>query len=247
MISETSCNTSALLNEMCHRAVHGIVVGRYDESVELLTKALTGIQQEIMASAGSSSVASDSSCEEGSFALQVPQYYQVDMEDESSSSQIHAFDATGEQSKIFSAPLVVPTSTDSRSRFCSNEQYQFIITYNLALSYHLAAVTQRNVQKLEVALGLWDLIYRFHWNEDLGLVTFHTCAILNNYGHGLRQAGAEKPARDCFESLLCALCVCVQKKTIQSPVSQLDACRTECFFQSVSTLVLKDPMTARAA
>ncbi|KAG7365176.1 hypothetical protein IV203_038379 [Nitzschia inconspicua] len=234
-----------LLCEMCHDAVQCIVSGLYDDAAEVLTKALSDIQQEIVAASSTEESPNGSSS-----PLLVPQYYQVDMDDEPSSSQIHVFDATRnmEQHKIFAAPLIVPVSNDTRYQPCSNEQYQFIITYNLALSYHLAAMTQRNLQKLEVALGLWDLIYRFHWNEDLGLVTFHTCAILNNHGHGLQQVGAEKPARDCFESLLCALCLCVEKKTHMSPVSELDSCCwNECFFHSVSTLVLKDPMTARAA
>jgi hypothetical protein len=220
---------------------------RYDEAVELLTIALSCLQQEIADRSSSAQQQEDGSSSDVRLALQIPQYYQVDMEQESSSSKIQMFDPIDQQPKIFSAPLVIPTSTDQRYQPCTNEQYQFIVTYNLALSYHLAAMTQRDVRKLEVALGLWDLVYRFHWNEDLGVVTFHTCAILNNYGHGLRQAGAESPAQACFESLLCALCVCVQKKTDQSPASELDACQTDCFFRSVSTLVLKDPMTARAA
>lgn len=246
MISQPSCTTSVILNEMCHHAVQGIVSGRFDESVEILTKALTGIQKE-MAEVGPTCPPSFGS---SAATLPIPQYYQVDMEDKSSSSPIPTFDTPNiEQSQIFIAPLMIPSAPTSHYKCqpCSNEQYQFIITYNLALSYHLAGMAQRNAQKLETALGLWDLIYRFHWNENLGLVTFHTCAILNNYGHGLLQVGAEKAARDCFESLLCALCVCVQKKTHTSPVSELDACRTDCFFQSIIALVLKDPMTARAA
>jgi hypothetical protein len=164
------------------------------------------------------------------------------MEDESSPSQIHSLDHPSEP-KIFAAPLIAPSSVHIGYQDWTLEQYQFIITYNLALSHHLCAMERRDACKLEVALGLWDLIYRFHWNEDLGLVAFHTCAILNNYGHALRQVGAEKSALECFESLLCALCICVQK----GQRSDLDACRTDCFFQSISTLVLKDPQTASAA
>jgi hypothetical protein len=248
MISQTSCTTSTRLDELCSRAVNAIMSGRYDEATELLTDALTRMQQEIAATGSPSAPqAEEVSLPEVRLPLQVPQYYQLDMEQESSSSKIHMFDPVDQQPKIFCAPLVIPGSSDRPYQQYTIEQYQFIVTYNLALSYHLAAASQCNMRKLEVALGLWDLVYRFHWNENLGLVTFHTCAILNNYGHGLRQAGAESPAQACFESLLCALCICVQKKTDESPVSEMDACRTDCFFRTVSTLVLKDPMTAKAA
>lgn len=236
-------STRSNLDDMSSVAVQRIVSGRFDESVEILTNILKEIQHEILGQTESPSNPENhgsAAMPQNSALPSVPQYYQVDMDDGSSASQIHSLDIPGTEPKIFASPLVVPETSTS-------ELYQFCVTYNLALSYHLAAMTQQDGRKLEVALGLWDLVYRFHWNDDLGLTTFHTCAILNNYGLGLRQVGAEKGARECFYSLLCALCVSLHINGTQYHRSGFDARRTECFFHNVSSLVLKDPMTARAA
>ena len=230
MMSEASVDVLRLL---CNKGIETIVSGRFDESIDVLTEALKTFQQEqhtlsnIESRSQSDSMEVDSE-QEVTRPVPVLRYYRS---------------KTDLKEPVFTAPLVAPSSDMADPPF-SAEQWQFVITYNLALSYHLCAMATQDIKKLEVALGLWDLIYRFHWNERLGLVTFHTCAILNNYGHGLRQVGAEKPARECFESLLCALCVCVQNK---DEASDADACRIECFYQNITPLVLKNPHTAGAA
>ncbi|KAL3903844.1 MAG: hypothetical protein SGILL_010290 [Bacillariaceae sp.] len=228
-MSET---TVEVLRLLCNKGIETIVSRRYDEAIETLTAALQTFQEEQHA-LSKADLSQNDSMEgeaEGEVSPSIPvlRYYRGE---------------TDLKEPIFTAPLVVPASNNT-DRPCSAEQFQFLITYNLALSYHLCAMATQDVKKLEVALGLWDLIYRFHWNESLGLVTFHTCAILNNYGHGLRQVGAEKPAQECFESLLCALCVCVQNK---GEASDVDACRIECFYRNITPLVLKNPQTAGAA
>jgi hypothetical protein len=221
MMSEA---TVGILSSLCRKAVETLVSQRYDDSIAVLTEALKTVQQEqhLLSGLSSRDETMEEESEQVAAAVPVLGYYKAE---------------TDLSEPIFTAPLVAPSS-------CSAEQWQFVITYNLALSYHLCAMERQDVKKLEAALGLWDLIYRFHWNESLGLVTFHTCAILNNYGHGLRQVGAEKPARKCFESLLCALCVCLHNK---GEASDIDACRIECFYRNVSPLVLKNPHTAVAA
>ncbi|KAL3907433.1 MAG: hypothetical protein SGILL_008879 [Bacillariaceae sp.] len=225
-----------LLDSLCSRAVETIVSAKYDESIGILTHALKTFQQEqLLLSQKEDEEDDDMEIDTSSMDISTLQYYKSE---------------TSPKEPIFTAPLVVPCDDDTNNRetTASTEQWQFVITYNLALSYHLCAMAQRDAKKLEVALGLWDLIYRFHWNENLGLATFHTCAILNNYGHGLRQVGADKPARECFESLLCALCVCVQNKgELSSSPSGVDACRIECFYRNISPLVLRNPQTAGAA
>ena len=230
MMSEATVDVLRLL---CDKGIETIVNGKFEESIGVLTEALKTFQEEQNALSNTDKSQSDSMEVEAeqtpSPAVPVLRYYQAE---------------TDLKEPIFTAPLVVPSSNQSDTTPCSTEQWQFVITYNLALSYHLCAMATQDIKKLEVALGLWDLIYRFHWNESLGLVTFHTCAILNNYGHGLRQVGAEKPARECFESLLCALCVCVQNK---GEASDVDACRIECFYKNITPLVLKNPHTAGAA
>jgi hypothetical protein len=66
---------------------------------------------------------------------------------------------------------------------------------------------------------------------------------LNNLGHSYQQLGVHDAAQNCFEALLSALNMCVQKLHI----SDDDVCQTDCFFHGVATLILKDPETASAA
>jgi hypothetical protein len=211
---------------MCHRGGFFIVSGEYNEAIEIFSKGLTAVKNNFLP---------PQVCVKGN--VQTLKFYQVDMDDEGTCSQIHDQFQHCDVQRVFKTPLMVPEG------YCSNDQYQFIITYNLALAYHLCALEQFDVEKLKVSLGLWEIIYRFHWNEDLGMATLHTCAILNNLGHVYRLLGDENTSKDCYESLLCAL-LCVQKA---SDTDGMEVCKAECFFQSITPLVLRDPKTASAA
>jgi hypothetical protein len=223
----------SVLNCICAHGSLSMVAGRYQDAIDAFDEALVQ-SRLVMASFGCFPLESKSILDVKGL-IHHPQYLE--------SSTPHAQSALrnnpnlSRSKQIFSKPMVIP-----KSGFCSNEQYQFIILYNLALSYHLFSVEHQNGVMLEAALRLWTLVYKFHWNDDLGLLPIHTCAILNNLGHVYLLVGDAKASRECHENLLCALLVLQRSEDSSFP-----GCNTDCFFRSVTPLVLKDSKAACAA
>jgi tetratricopeptide (TPR) repeat protein len=137
---------------------------------------------------------------------------------------------------VFRNPLMIP------QRHASDEQLSFVILYNLALSHYLCAIHEGGVdQTLYKTLQLWGLVYKLHYEKDLGLSTLHTCAILNNLGNVYKALGQVERCQRCFNGLLTAMIFL--KETGHADCLNED----ETFFHSVSQLILKDCRLAPAA
>jgi hypothetical protein len=108
---------------------------------------------------------------------------------------------------IYQTPLELPEDEPY-----SYDQACFVFIYNLALSYHLlccataAACEQEQREKVrtlsKTALELWEIVYRLHLREDMGVKGIHTCAILNNLGQLCQTYGNMVRSRQCFTGLL---------------------------------------------
>lgn len=223
----------SVLNCICAHGSLCIAEGRYEEAIDVFDDALVQTRTA-MVSFNSSPVESKSVLDMIGF-IHHPQYLEsLNLHDQSAHP---GHPSLSKAKQIFSKPLVIPNSG-----VCTNEQYQFVILYNLALAYHLSSVERQSEVILEAALRLWTLVYRFHWNDDLGLLPLHTCAILNNLGHVYHLVGDAKASRECHENLLCALLV-----LRRSEDSSFSECNTDCFFRSITPLVLADSKVACAA
>jgi tetratricopeptide (TPR) repeat protein len=220
------------LNCICAHGSLCIAAGRYEDAIDAFDEALVHARTA-MVSFNSSAV--DVKSVESIGFIHHPRYLASSTLHDQTTHQNHP--GLSKSKQIFNKPLVIPNSGTF-----TNEQYQFVILYNLALAYHLCSVERQNGAILDAALRLWTLVYRFHWNDDLGLLPLHTCAILNNLGHVYHLLGDAKASRECHESLLCALLVLQRSEDSSFP-----ECNADCFFRSITSLVLKDSKAACAA
>lgn len=223
----------SVLSCICAHGSLCIAAGRHEEAIDVFNEALVVVREM-------TSVFGDFHCHGQSTCMMTdcirnPPYLECStLEDQSPYHHLHEHSRS---KQIFKKPLGIPNT-----EFCSYEQYQFIILYNLALSYHMCSVKHQNEEMLKVSLNLWTLVHEFHWNDDLGLLPIHTCAILNNLGHIYHLLGNQKASRECHENLLRALLVLQRNED-----SSLPGYNADCFFRSIAPLILEDSIAARAA
>jgi tetratricopeptide (TPR) repeat protein len=135
---------------------------------------------------------------------------------------------------IFPYPLTPPTRSDF-----SIDQFAFITLYNLALSTHIAAITeQRQQEELPKALQLWELVYSLQQKEVFHLQSVHTLAILTNLGHVHSMLGNEIDSRKCYQNVVTTLKVLINRK---------DKVNYGHFFMWAAHQMLSPPRAAPAA
>jgi tetratricopeptide (TPR) repeat protein len=176
--------------------------GHFDEAVELYRNGLNWIKAAMMQPndteredehelASSSSDSCADSIPQIRFALQ-------------RRSPLPCSSAAAEQQLfIYKKPLEF-----SEGERYSHDQSCFVLIYNLALSYHLSATScskqedEKAKRLSKTALELWELVYRLHRREDMGVTCIHTCPILNNLGQLYHVSGDLEMSRHCFTTLL---------------------------------------------
>jgi hypothetical protein len=137
-------------------------------------------------------------------------------------------------SLIFPYPLTPPTRSDF-----SIDQFVFITQYNLALSTHIAAITeQRLEEQLPKALQLWELVCSLQRRRVFHLQSVHTLAILNNVGRLHSMLGNEISSRKCYQNIVTTLSVLRDRKE-----------KVNCghFFMWAAQQMLSPPRAAPAA
>lgn len=105
---------------------------------------------------------------------------------------------------VFRNPIVLLRQglTDHKMKNQDVISHIFLITlYNLALSYHLAALESGCARRLEQALAYYALSYKMLLSER-DVDVSQAMVILNNIGHIHRLMKNEEGANNCFQYLL---------------------------------------------
>lgn len=89
-------------------------------------------------------------------------------------------------------------------------QFVFVTLYNLALSTHLAALSQAATSSkrdtlMKRAVEQWGLVYGLQWRQGLNLKACHGLAILLNLGHAKALTGNESGSKTCYQNILSAI------------------------------------------
>ena len=88
-------------------------------------------------------------------------------------------------------------------------QFVFVTLYNLAISTHIAALSQATSSKQETlmkrAAQQWGLVYALQWRPGLNLKPAHGLAILLNLGHAKSLTGNESGSNTCYQNILSAI------------------------------------------
>ena len=145
---------------------------------------------------------------------------------------------------VFQSPILVGYAAtaclDGPDDFNSLVKFSAAILFNLALSYHLAAMVMprdttptkdRQARLLRKALTFYKLAYTMMQDTCNDGVT-ETMAISNNLGHVQLTVGDETKAQQCYEHLLSTI-MFVSDAGGRNSVPHFDG-----FFQSVQTMVL---------
>ncbi|CAJ1946287.1 unnamed protein product [Cylindrotheca closterium] len=116
--------------------------------------------------------------------------------------------------------------------------FSFILTYNMALAHHLSAMgeTKENQRrrKLQKALKLYELSYRWHVQEEMNCLAF-SMIIANNLSEIHRVANNERKRQMCLQNLLSTMMyVHMVDYNRGGEVGEMDG-----FVQNTSPLILK--------
>eukprot|EP00538_Stauroneis_constricta_P011711 CAMPEP_0119562504 /NCGR_PEP_ID=MMETSP1352-20130426/20632_1 /TAXON_ID=265584 /ORGANISM="Stauroneis constricta, Strain CCMP1120" /LENGTH=343 /DNA_ID=CAMNT_0007610923 /DNA_START=49 /DNA_END=1080 /DNA_ORIENTATION=+ len=159
-------------------------------------------------------------------------------------SALHRRKRSRPQHFIFRNPVEIPP----RRSYYSKIQYAITCMFNLALAHHLWAIDgvdcPQPQHSLDTAKRLYELAYNLMMQpeeSDEICVTF-SLAIVNNLGYIHRSRGDASKAKRCFEHLLSTLMFFGHSCEGFDNIDGLDG-----FFSTVLPLMVKDPITARAA
>lgn len=164
---------------------------------------------------------------------------------ESSSTEVDPF--------LFHEPL---SCSRNKMYVYTLEGFAFMMVFNLALSYHLLGErVSHQTKDLRSALDLYELAYKMQLTEDVQVSLVHSCAMVNNMGQLQMRLHNRSAANWCFSTLLSILMFYVtdelkRRHDNADMTSTLDDLLDRClegFFESASTQVLKDKVSAAAA
>lgn len=115
--------------------------------------------------------------------------------------------------------------------------FSFILTYNMALAHHLSAMheTKENQRrrKLQKALKLYELSYRWHVQEEMNCLAF-SMIIANNLSEIHRVAKNELKRQMCLQNLLSTMMYVHMVDYHRGEVGEMDG-----FVHNTSPLILK--------
>jgi hypothetical protein len=145
---------------------------------------------------------------------------------------------------LYSRPIVICQSDPNLFSFHS---YAFMMMFNMALAYHLAAIESGRGSSFyfKSALDLYELAYALHLHEDLEVPLIYSCAIVNNIAQVQRSIDDDDTAKICFNHLLSIIMLIVEGSRREEVDSFSEALAG--FFYNVSCLILKESLTAPAA
>mmetsp|Transcript_32875 Transcript_32875/g.79549 ORF Transcript_32875/g.79549 Transcript_32875/m.79549 type:complete len:240 (-) Transcript_32875:58-777(-) len=113
--------------------------------------------------------------------------------------------------------------------------FSFILTYNMALAHHLSAMEEKKEnqrrRKLQKALKLYELSYRWHVQEEMNCLAF-SMIIANNLSEIHRVAKNERKRQMCLQNLLSTMMYV--HMVDYGEVGEMDG-----FVQNTSPLILK--------
>jgi hypothetical protein len=143
---------------------------------------------------------------------------------------------------LYSRPIVICRLDPNLFSFHS---YAFMMMFNMALAYHLAAIESGRGPSphFKSALDLYELAYALHLHEDLEVPLIYSCAIVNNIAQVQRSMDDDETANMCFNHLISIIMLIVEGSEGVDNFSEALAG----FFYNVSCLILKESLTAPAA
>ena len=143
---------------------------------------------------------------------------------------------------IFKSPIFIPAHATDLASFKYYVKSSFILLYNLALSHHLSALEGNNsIERLRIALSLYEFAYTLQMAEDIELTVLQTMAIVNNLGQIHTALENEAKSRQCFLHLLSTI-VLIYDCGERESVEQMDG-----FVSNVMPSIFKGSASAPAA
>ncbi|CAB9515612.1 expressed unknown protein [Seminavis robusta] len=248
------CADSAV--HMNLRGVQHLEANRFLEAITEFSRALTTVKTVLSQQDSNGNLIMETdeyATKEPRLIFQFAEPDDDDDDDEDEDSSSMKVDQQQEEGSpfIFKSAIVASFScraspAQDQDDFHSLVKFSSSILFNLALSYHLAAMehASSNEQKmkrlLQKALTFYKLAYTMMQDTKNNGV-METMAIANNLGHVQLTVGDSDKARQCYEHLLSTI-MFVADTGDRNSIPQFDG-----FFHSVQAVVLPFGTTAQAA
>lgn len=155
----------------------------------------------------------------------------------------------GSDGFLYRQPIHIPSSTISEGHMMGMT-LPLILTFNLALAYHLTAITGPEVDRkcLQRVLQLYELAYRWQMNEVMA-DSYEKCSvsslsfimvIANNLGQIHYCVNNMSKYRLCLQHLLSTVMFVVDCRQVHSTPNSAASFELEGFFQNASRLILQE-------
>jgi tetratricopeptide (TPR) repeat protein len=211
-----------------NKAASCIDDGRYDHAIRYLAKAF-----QLTSHSANGMQSPPTNC--GRHSLQAClRYSRSSLSSQDLKRQLSSDKMDSSEGFIHRVPLrISPNSIDTPM----GSLFSFILTYNMALAHHLSAVgenkeSQRR-RKLQKALKLYELSYRWHVQEEMNCLAF-SMIIANNLSEIHRVANNERKRQMCLQNLLSTMMYVHMVDYHHGEVGEMDG-----FVHNTSPLILK--------
>jgi len=176
----------------------------YDEAIEILTSTLSLLSDNVRANAQ----------HETTFQrrpLQKPVLHF------SSSQSAELFVGVHGIQRVFRSPICVENGSDLLPRTDTLEILSFVVIYNLALSWHLKAISipvhdDSRIPMLPKALSLYEFTSKIMANGGINGDPLPYMALVSNMGALCLDLGSTQRSRACQSALLSTILCCVDSK-----------------------------------
>jgi tetratricopeptide (TPR) repeat protein len=215
-----------------------IETGKYDSAIRNLLKAIimTGNQEKInrpLCSCGSCSLKATISFSQHSA-----------QRDQKNDGQEDSGETGG---FIYKQPLRV--SPHSMGHSMGGCVFSLMVTFNLGLAHHLSAIEKeegkenRRRQKFQKSLSLYELVYRWQMEEEVGSLGF-SMIIVNNLGEIHREEKDFQKLEICLQNLLSTMMYVIVVDYDNDDDREL--VNLDGFVQNTSSLILQGQCTGAA-